>query len=117
MLGSGGIGRRVGVKLGDQPVDRERDGPGEHLEEDAAERVDIAGDRRRAAVDELRRQVVDGADQPTDLCGLVAAVGPGQAEVRQKRLLPFEQDVGRLDVTVDEALDMRGIEPGGELAE
>ena len=99
-----------------------RDPSGEHLVEDAAERVDVRARVGATAGYLLGRHVVDGSDhrslhgQPGDGVELL-----GQAEVGQIRVLlavlDRDQDVGGLDVAMNQPAAVGGVERGGELLE
>ncbi len=98
----------------------------EHLEQHAAEGVDVGARIGRLSLELLRGRVVERSHElsrPGE-----TAVGrrpPGQAEVGQVdvrvgRLASgglCDEDVGRLHVPVDEPLGMGGIEGAGHLAE
>ena len=112
-----GVGRRrrrleaMRPQRRDLGVARERDAAGERLEQHAAERIDVGGGRRGRAVQQLGRDVVDGADPAA---GRRAGVARGQvlagAEVRQPRVIAVEQDVRGLDVAMDDAALMSGVQ-------
>ena len=72
----------------------------------------------RLALDLLGRDVVDRADDVAGLGELRArALDPlRQAEVGEERGAALDQHVGGLDVAVDQALAVRGVERGGDLA-
>ena len=91
----------------------ERQRPGQRLEEQAAERVDVGAAVDVVADDLLRRDVVDRAHQlAIGRAGVRDALR--EAEVGQVDVLPppllVEQDVRRLHVAVDEPLRVRGVE-------
>ena len=91
--------------------------PGHRLEEDAAERVDVGRRADAAAAPLLRRHVLGGADHrgAAGRAGLVERLG--QAEVGEEGAVAFDQDVVRLDVAVDDAGGVGGVERVGDLAE
>ena len=98
----------------------ERAPPREALEEDAAERVDVGSAVDVAALDLLRRDVVDRADEAAvrrEAAGRREV--PSEAEVADVRVLSFgllaDEDVRRLHVPVDEPRRVRGIEGLGDL--
>ena len=99
----------------------ERRLPGERLEEQAAERVQIAPRTGLLTADLLGREVTGGADDPPGLGQLVALVRRlGDAEVGQIGVVAArhlaEQHVGRLDVSVHEPGDaVDGVEGAREL--
>ena len=89
--------------------------PGQRGEEHAAERVDVRSMVDGAAFDGLRREIADRADDLARSRQGVARAEPlGQSEVTQVCVLSAltgrDQDVGGLDVPVDEAARMGGIE-------
>ena len=96
---------------------RERHPAGEHVEQHAAERVDVGARVDVAAADLLRRDVVE---RPDPVAGLRRArlertwrVSP--KSVRYAWSSPAEQHVGRLDVAVHEPGGVRGVERAGDL--
>ena len=96
--------------------------PRQGLVEDAAERVDVGPLVERVAGDLLGRDVLERAD---DLSGdgdpRERARALGQAEVAEVAVLASrglgDEDVRRLDVTMDEALLVRGVEGLRDLRE
>src|SRR5207253_7930439 len=86
----------------------ERNLRGQQLVQQTAERVDVDARVDRLAGDLLRRDVVEGADEAAGL-GQARLGGDvaGDAEVGDVgvlgTLLAAEQDVGRLDVAVDQS--------------
>ena len=101
---------------------RERRLPGQALVEDAAERVDVRALVERVARDLLGGDVLERAD---DLAGggdsRERARALGQPEVAEVAVLATaglrDEDVRGLDVAVDEALLVRGVERLGDLGE
>jgi hypothetical protein len=96
--------------------------PGQALEQDAAERVDVRACVDVVALDLLRRDVVDSADHSRCAgSGDALTRALRQSEVGQVRVfciaLPADQDVGGLDVPVDQPSRVRGVERVGDLAE
>ena len=112
--------RLLQVGVDDRDVGRpgERQGSGERLEEQAAERVDVRSSVDLVAADLLGRDVVDGPHQ-APVRGSRLGDALRQPEVREVCVLAaallVEQDVGRLHVAVDEALRVRGVERVGDL--
>ena len=93
------------------------DDPGQRLVEDAAERVDVGGGADRAAAPLLRRHVLGGADDRGAAEHAAVAERLGEAEVGEEGAVAFDQDVVRLDVAVDDAGGVGGVERFGDLAE
>ena len=104
----------------------ERDEAGEQPVEHAAERVDVGPRVHRAGLDLLGRRVVEaGQDRPGpgELRGAVQ--GLGDAEVGQEDLLGSvvavggrrQEDVGRLDVPVDQVVAVGAVERGRSLGD
>ena len=98
----------------DQAALVERRVAGEHVEEGAAQRVDVAADVGRTGVVGLfGRDVIDGADRGAVAgnAGLALLDVAGQTEVGQLQerlaVLPGNEEVGRLDIAVDDALAVR----------
>ena len=137
----GGVDQRAGARvalgrvLGDRPFDhrveplrhlrlgvgvlaRVGDDPGQRLVEDAAERVDVGGRpdaaRRATAPATCTRRCRRPRRRSRD-----AAVAErlGEAEVGEEGAVAFEQDVVGLDVAVDDAGGVGGVERVGDLAE
>ena len=112
----------MGVEAGGLALAWVRDLAGQQLEEQAAERVDVDAGVDRAAGDLLRRDVVEGADEAPGLgqAGLGGDVA-GDAEVGDvgvvAALAAAEQDVGRLDVAVDQAGGVDRVEAVADLGD
>ena len=104
----------VGVDLRDLAVGLERDAARQGVEEDAAERVDVRGRVAALSLDLLGRDVVDRADELAALGDVATAGDPlDEAEVREVDVLVAaarDQHVGGLDVPVDEAALVGGVE-------
>ena len=123
-----GHGRRrlidVGHDHGDVLVLAERRPAGEALEQDAAERVDVGASVDLPALSLLRGRVADRADelargrQPGDRARVLGEPEVGEVDVveRLRRSPVDEQDVGRLDVAVDEPEPVRRVERARDLA-
>ena len=110
---------QVRVDLRQLRVARERRAPGERVEQDAAERVDVGAARRRD-----RRGSARARGSPA--CRRTAPVGVAarrrrvlrEAEVGQVRVLfrrAGDQDVRRLDVAVHQTAALGGVERVGDL--
>ena len=113
-------GRRKLVQLAAHQVDRvrrlEREPPRQHPVQDHAERVDVARGRGALAGGLLRGHVRGRSDQRAGLGQRVHSRHPGDAEVGDLRAaLLVEEDVGRLQVAVNEPVPVRVREPGGDL--
>ena len=112
-----GLGERRRVRIHVRPQRRElvlapvRGPAGEGLEQDAAERVDVGARSDRHSLDLLRCRVVDrahpraGARQPADRAGVLRQAEVGQIYV----VLAGQQDVGRLDVAMDQVALVRSV--------
>ena len=114
--------RRRGRRLGDgalglgraQPIDADRAVPGEHLEQHQAEAVDVRRRRDRCARELLRRGV-RRRERPRSARPRHAVVGVREElrdpEVEQLHARPLlgvlDQDVGRLEVAVDDRVQVR----------
>ena len=112
----------VGPQEGD--VGRAREGrlPGEALVDHTAERVDVRTLVHRVARDLLRRDVLEGADDlPGDRDSGQRAGSLREAEVAEVAMLATggcgDEDVGRLDVPMDESLLVSGVEGLRDLRE
>ena len=118
-------GFQVGEQDGLAGPARERRLAGQALVEDAAEGVAVGAAVHRAAGGLFGGRVPGGAEErPGAAEGAVVAVGPGQAEVDQVDVLGVavqdrrgEQDVARLDVAVDQAAGVGGVQGPGHLVE
>jgi hypothetical protein len=113
--------RRGLVQLAAEQVDRarrlEREPPGKHPVENHPERVDVA--RRRGGLSRrlLRRHVRGRPDQRAGLGERVHAGHSRDPEVRDLgSAFLVEEDVGRLEVAMDQAAVVRVRETGGDLA-
>jgi hypothetical protein len=112
----------VGPDLRDVALVVVRDPAGERLVEHAAERVDVGAAVDAGALDLLGRDVVDRADpharlrQPALRAGVL-----GEAEVGEVGVIGAvavgDQDVGGLDVAVDEPARVRDVERAADLHE
>ena len=108
-LGGDRMGKRERIGLGASlPA-------GEHLEGHGRERVDVHAARRRRAVQLLGRHVAEAAHERAG-AGDVGPVGDvGHAQIGELHgALASEQDVGRLDVAVDDAARVNRIQGGGD---
>jgi hypothetical protein len=103
---------QVGPHLRLVAVGGERHASGEHLEQDRAERVDVCAGVELLAADLLRRDVVHRADE-LRRPGVVGAGALGQPEVGQVDVVAgAEEDVGGLDVPMDQSAAVGRIERG-----
>ena len=95
----------------------ERRAAGEHVVEDAAERVDVGSGVDPLAPDLLRGDEVQRADPVPGLRrARLREHVLGEPEVGQVGVVALpEQDVGRLDVAVHQAGGVRGVERGADL--
>src|SRR5947209_9026117 len=103
------------VELGEVVVRREWDGPGEALEEDAAQRVDIRACVHAVTAGLLGRDVIDRADErPGASQAVTSCDSPRESEVRQVDVLApdggGDENVGWLHVAMDEPVGVRGVE-------
>ena len=96
----------------------ERHHAGEALVEHRAERVDVGGGGRGLAADLLRGAVVD---RPDELPARVRTVSPSPLvrpkSARNARSSLVDEDVLGLDVAVDQAGRVGGVEGGGDRGE
>ena len=109
----------MGEQLGELGVAREGRPAGEHEVEDPAERVHVGATVDRVALDLFGRHVVDAAEELAGGSQAFLASGePADPEVGQEDPLctavPLDQDVGGLDVSMDEALGVRRVEAAGD---
>ena len=100
-----------------EALGREGDRAGEHLVEQAAEAVDIGARIRRGIVEQLRRGVLDAADQRGEVLAAHRAAARGESEAGQVDPVALEQDVRGFEVPVEEPDAVRGPERGGDPAE
>jgi hypothetical protein len=102
-------------------VARVRHAPRERLVEHAAQRVDVRARVGAAALDLLGRRVVERADPLAGARERLGVRRPGDAEVGEVGVLGaaalLDQDVRGLDVAVDEAAFVRGVERVGDLGD
>ena len=108
------------VQLAAEQVDRarrlEREPPREHPVQDHAERVDVARGRSGLSGRLLRRHVRSRPDERSGFGQRVHTGHPRDAEVRDLRAaLLVEEDVGGLQVAVDQTVLMRMCEAGSDL--
>ena len=106
----------MGVQGGGLVRARKRNLSGQALEQDAAEGVAIAGCRRRIALDLLRGDVIDRAQELAGARqrGVVGRLD--QPEIGEVGVVALtDQDVLRLDVAVDQAGGVRLVERLGDL--
>ncbi len=100
----------MGEQRGHRPRALERRGASKALVEHAAQRVDVRPGVSALVADLLRRGVVDGAGEVRRDAGIGVSVA-GEPEVGQVAVLPpallRDEDVGGLDVAVDEPVRMR----------
>jgi hypothetical protein len=90
----------------------------EQLERHHGERVAVRGGDRRLAHRLLGREVGGRAEHLARLGHLLLPGEAGDAEVADAQPVALvEQQVGRLDVAVDDARGVGGVEPGGRLAQ
>ena len=111
---------QVGVDPGPQGaqcgVGGERHVPGDRLDQDERQRIDVALARGRLAIGLLWRGIARGPEHRTRRLG-PRRLGQGARHPEvgdaQASVLEAEQEVGGLDVAVDEALAMGEIESAG----
>ena len=104
----------VGERVFGRAVEREL--PGEHLVEDDAERPDVGAGVDVLAAELFGRHVGDGADGAAGAGQAGLAGDLGQAEVGDAgRPVLGDEDVGRLDVAVDDAARVGGGQAVGDL--
>jgi hypothetical protein len=91
--------------------------PGQAVEEDTAERVDVDPAVERPALDLLGSAVVDGAEKEARLRELSRGRPLGEAEVAQVRMVVRlgEEDIRGLNVAVDESRPVRSVESAADL--
>ena len=110
----GRAGRRGGQareRDGGGAVAGERPLPGQRLEQDDAQRVDVRGDGRGLAARLLRAEVVDRAHRRAGERQLRLVERARDPEVGDlDPPVAADEDVRRLDVAVDDAADVRGLE-------
>ena len=105
-----GGGGRLAEVLGDEVGAEERRPARERLEQRHAERVEVGGEPDRRAGDLLGRHVRERADEAAGL-RLAEVDEVGAAEVAELGVAgDVEEDVGRLDVAVDDAALVRGVQ-------
>ena len=101
------IGRQLGLVLegqGEGRVRGERQAPGDHLEEDDAEGIDVRAAVGLQALDLLGRHVFGSADDAPLGRDPAGPDGPGDPEVEDLGVpLLVDHDVARLEVAVDDA--------------
>ena len=99
-------------------ISDERQGAGEHPEEDHAERIDVARRHGRLSRGLFRRNVGGGTEQRSCLGQRARAESAaGEAEVPELWPVLFvEEDVRRLEVAVDDASRVKVCKPGSKSA-
>ena len=112
----------VGEELRHVVVPRERRLARQREVKDASKGVDVGPMVDRVARDLLRGHVVRASEELARGGDRPALAGrPADAEVREEDPLPaadrLDEDVGGLDVAMDQATGMCGVEPGGNAAE
>jgi hypothetical protein len=124
-------GGHVGVELAGRPgrvladalhhrhhaAGTKRRPPGAERVQDAAQAEQVGAVVHGAAVGLLRRHVIGGASDDAALCQAGVLHRAGQAEVSDLDAPAAlgQQDVGRLDVAVDQPLFVGGVQTGGDL--
>src|SRR5262249_12065043 len=105
------------IEDGELAVPPERRLAGEAVKDDAAQRVHVRPTVDRASLDLLGRAVVDAAEDCPRPGETVRALTLGKAEVTEidVRVDVGEENVPRLDVSMDEPCGMSGVERGGHL--
>jgi hypothetical protein len=94
-----------GQSAGEQPVDND------------TERIDVGRGRGRFATHLFGRDVCGRAENRSGVGQRVCPLNPRDAEVRDLRTsLRIEQDVARLQISVDHAMFVCMGEPGGDIA-
>jgi len=121
ILGDGALDHRLqprrDLRLGVGVLAREGRDPGQRLVEDAAERVDVGGRSHRPSTPLLGRHVLGGADHRVAAGGTAVPQRLGETEVGEEGALSLYEDVVRLDVAVDDAGGVGGVERFSDLAE
>ena len=111
--------RRVVVEVGQDRGrrGRAREGrpAGQAAVQQAADRVDIAARGRPLATQMLGRHEVDRAQPLAGVGDARPRVRTGDTEVAQVNVVPGQENVGGLDVAMDEPGRMGGVERGGDL--
>ena len=109
--GSGGSSSRCAVPTPNRLRSPNGGSPGEAFERDAAERVDVARRRRLPTADELRRQVVERPEHLPWAGQHRVGDTLRETEIGQRRRAVLaKQDVRRLDISVDDAAPMKGVQ-------
>src|SRR5712691_8497155 len=105
------------VKDGEVGLPRVRRPAGEAVEDDTAERVDVRAAVERPALYLLGGAVIDGAKEEPRLRHPLRARMPGEAEVAEVGVVAGlgDEDVGRLDVPMDESGPVGGVERAADL--
>src|SRR6185503_8071711 len=88
----------------------------EHLEEDEAQRVEVRAVVRGAPPGLLRREVGQRPENGSRTRQPLAALMEGETEVHEDRVpRAVHHDVSGLEVAVDDAALVDGLEPGADL--
>ena len=106
----------LGVEQLHQGLAVERDDPGQHLVGDGRQRVAVGGRADLVSGDLFRRHVRRSAGSyPRHRLQRRTLKEFGKSEIRQDRSAFIrQQDVGRLDIPMDDAMAVRVIKPGGD---